>query len=218
MTQFTFQQHKIISIVAGGWSVRGEGWDTNNLPGHVIGINDAGILAKCNSIVSMDRLWTQGRKEKLETLQRRLYVRESVIRQTWKIKDGETIPHWVRPFKCDHTSMNISEDRERLDGTNSGMCGINLAFHRARSRPTSAVFLFGFDMRRGPNGEAHWYDDYEWSAGKGTVGSKFSSWAGQFSGIKKKFESINVQLINASKWSLIDSLPRLQLDQLELAA
>jgi hypothetical protein len=54
-----------------------------------------------------------------------------------------------------------------LNGTNSGLCGFNLAY---QMRPKQ-ILLFGFDMKRGPNGEAHWFPDYPWAKPGGATTS-----------------------------------------------
>lgn len=55
--------HKRIIILGSGWSVKAQGVDVDALKnyGRVIGVNDSGILANCNAVMSMDRLWMENR-------------------------------------------------------------------------------------------------------------------------------------------------------------
>jgi hypothetical protein len=61
----------------------------------------------------------------------------------------------VHVFECDHTTTEFSENQsEKLNGTSSGTCGLNLGLPDA-SRMT--LYMFGFDMCRSPKGEAYWH-------------------------------------------------------------
>lgn len=155
-----------VSVLAGGWSARG--YDLQRLPGHVIGVNDAGILARCDTVVSMDRLWTENRWSQLKALIRPSWIRAAALKNIppqW--------PDWLNRFDCDHTSAVMSDAPAVLNGTNSGLCAVNLAY---QLRP-EVLRLYGMDLARGPNGERHWYPDYPWQApGKGTGAGTFVAW------------------------------------------
>lgn len=157
-----------VSILAGGWSARA--YDVQRLPGHVIGVNEAGILARCDAIVSMDRLWTESRWAQLQALARPAWIRAAALK-----KIPPHWPHWLRRFECDHTSAVMSDDPAVLNGTNSGLCAVNLAF---QLRPR-VLRLYGMDLSNGPNGERHWWPDYDFKpAGKGTSDGSFRAWRG----------------------------------------
>jgi hypothetical protein len=133
---------EIVSIVAGGWSVGAV--DLARIPGTIIGINDAALhLPRCDIAVSMDRLWTEYRYEALRAMMKPAHIRRSALQ-----KRPDKWP-WLNSFECDHTTAGLSDQRGVLNGTNSGHCGFNLAY---QMRPKQ-ILLFGFDMKRGPNGE-----------------------------------------------------------------
>lgn len=67
----------IVSIIAGGWSLKG--LQLHNAPGHVIGVNEAGVLLDVDQIVSMDRLWTEHRWEKLRRLGKQTWLRRNCL-------------------------------------------------------------------------------------------------------------------------------------------
>jgi hypothetical protein len=154
-----------ISVVAGGWSV--SQIELARIPGTIIAINDSAIhLPRFDIVVSMDRLWTEYRWAELRRLQRPAHIRRAAM----KSMPGEKWP-WLRLFDCDHTSPVFTDQVGVLNGTNSGLCGFNLAY---QMRPRK-ILLFGFDMKRGPNGEAHWFPDYPWAKPGGATTSTAST-------------------------------------------
>lgn len=163
-------QPDIVSVVAGGWSV--SQIDLKRISGTIIAINDSAIhLPRFDFVVSMDRLWTEHRYGWLREKQKPARIRRSAL---------QNLPDkwpWLSSFECDHTSAEFSDQPGVLNGTNSGLCGFNLAYQR---RPKQ-ILLFGFDMKRGPCGEAYWYPPYSWVGAKGaTSGGKYGAWSKQF--------------------------------------
>jgi hypothetical protein len=161
---------RIISVVAGGWSVSQV--DQLQIPGTIIAVNDSAIhLPRCDLIVSMDRLWAEYRFPELRKMMKPAHIRRAAlanIRDKWP---------WLNSFECDHTSTRFSSQRGVLNGTNSGLCGFNLAW---QMRPEK-ILLFGFDMQRGPNGEPYWHPPYPWSEKGATKNGKYAEWSKQFS-------------------------------------
>lgn len=158
-------RHAEISILAGGWSATR--FDVNALPGFVIGVNESGVLARCDAVVSMDRLWTENRWARLNELVLPTWIRRAAM------KNIHHRPFWVTVFENDHTSAQMSDQRGVLNGTNSGLCAVNLAY---QMRP-ALIRLYGMDLANGPNRERHWHPDYEFkTAGKGTSDGTFRNW------------------------------------------
>lgn len=191
----------IVSVVAGGWSFRGDGWfeKADKLPGTVIGVNDAGTrLLRCDEIVSMDRLWTEGRWSMMQKLQRPAYIRQDALK---KIPEAERVQPWLHPFKCDFRSWAFSDKPDTINGTNSGTCGVG----RSEQHKPDEVYLFAFDMQPGPNNEAHWYPQYEWQP---KVNGRKLDWAAQFKEIAAEFAARGIKVYNASSRSLITAFPK----------
>lgn len=180
---------EIISVVAGGASVRAI--DLAKIPGTIIAINDAVIhLPRFDIVVSMDRLWTEYRYDWMRKQQKPAVIRRSAL---------QNLPHkwpWLASFECDHTSSHFSDQRGVLNGTNSGLCGFNLAY---QERP-SQILLFGFDMKRGPNGEPYWFPPYPWSDKGATSNGKYATWSKQFAAAKASCDAagIDVRLVGDS--------------------
>lgn len=171
----------MVTVLAGGWSARDH---LDNLEGYVIGVNDAALLAPCHAAVSMDRLWTEHRWTQLSV---RMGV-EAWIRKA-ALKNVGRRPAWLTPFDCDHASTEFAEQAGVLNGTHSGFCALNLAYQLRPAR----VILVGFDMGKGPQGQAHWYPDYPWAKpGGGTGAGRFAEWAGQFEGAAARFKAAGI--------------------------
>lgn len=201
-----------ISVLAGGWSAAGI--NRANLPGVVIGVNDSMIHAPCDIGVSMDRLWTEHRWQSLKTatLVERIGGRD--LREVWIrarpclmniAKDDR--PDWLREFACDWTTAVFSETPGTLNGTNSGVCALNLAWQMQPRR----VLMFGFDMNRNPKtGRAYWFPDYEWAKpGGGTSNGRYATWAREFGDIARAFRRRRIEVLNCSTTSAITVFPKM---------
>jgi hypothetical protein len=161
---------KAITIIAGGWSA--SQFNLEHLPGMVIAVNDAALYApRVDVIVSMDRMWAEGRFKQVSLFGKPLWLRrKTLVNIDWRIHEC------VTPFENDHLALRLSDEPGRLDGGHSGFCALNLAYHL---RPRD-LYLVGFDMMLGPKGERHWFPDYPWKDGGGSKAGKLLDWAGQF--------------------------------------
>lgn len=192
-----------VTVVAGGWSVRE--LNLERLPGLVIGVNDSGLLLpRCDIALSMDRTWSEHRA--LLLAERRQYT---MLRRS-AIKNVTAWPE-LGVFECDHTSGVMSDEEGVLNGGNSGICALNLAYQMRPKR----IFLCGFDMSRGPNGECYWYADYAWSPGGATSNTRYAEWAKQFDTAAEAFEKIGTAVFNATPSKAIKVFPRITPKQLE---
>jgi hypothetical protein len=173
----------IISVVAGGWSV--STIDLLRIPGTIIGVNDSAIrLPRCDLIVSMDRKWAEYRFVSMRLMMKPSHIRRSALQKLpgkWP---------WLNSFECDHTSVEFSDQPGVLNGTNSGLCAFNLAW---QMRPEK-ILLFGFDMKRGPAGEAYWYKPYPWSEKGATSSGKYAAWSKQFSRAAKQCAAAGIDV------------------------
>lgn len=157
----------MVTVLAGGWSAKPY---LDRLPGLVIGVNDAALRVRCDMAVSMDRLWTEHRWEEIVATAKPAHIRRAALQNI------SARPDWLSVFECDHTSTKLSDTPGRLNGTHSGLCALNLAYQLRPER----VVLAGFDMGKGPTGEAHWYPPYPWAPQGATSTGKFKAWASQF--------------------------------------
>jgi hypothetical protein len=143
----------------------------------VIGVNESSVLVQCDVAVTMDRLWSEHRWHRYFTTRAgELWIRRGAD------KALPTHPR-RRQFECDHESWRMSDEPGVLNGTNSGMCGLNYAFQLKPQR----LYLFGFDMQRGPKGQPYWHKPYEWRQKGATKPGTYRSWTPQFECIAQQF-------------------------------
>lgn len=131
-----------VTVLAGGWSA--SQFDLAKLPGTVIAVNDSAVYApRWDICISMDRLWSENRFDWMRKQKKPIWLRRSTI------KNFEQLEH-MTAFDNDHVSTILSDEEYLLNGTHSGFCALNLAY---QMRPRD-IYLVGFDMTRGPRGEA----------------------------------------------------------------
>ena len=185
----------MVSVVSGGWSVKGDAWDLSEIPGFIIAVNDAALyLPRVNAVVSMDRLWTENRWEWMCEARYESHIRVAALKNVL----GRDLS-WLHPFQCDYTRFEFSTEQHVLNGTNSGLCAFNAAFKLMPDQ----LFLYGFDMRLGPNGEQHWYPDYSWKSGHSTKPGKLKEWASEFHVAARQCKEAGIKVWNMSTRSLI---------------
>jgi hypothetical protein len=138
----------------------------------------------------MDRLWHENRWPWIEEQTKPVFLR----RQSVKNVDCSTAPA-VSLFDGNHVSTTLSDSIGQLHGTHSGFCALNLAY---QMRPT-ALYLIGFDMARGPRGEAHWFPQYPWviKAHATSIG-RFDEWARQFDTAAQQLLDAGISVFIAS--------------------
>lgn len=159
------QSYERISILAGGFSA-GK-YNVHNLPGTVIGVNDAIVYGRCDICVSMDRLWFEGRWTHMVRNPLPTWTRMATLKQKYMWPT----PSWMTIVECDYKSSNMSDNPNVLNGTNSGLFALNLAY---QFKPT-CIELYGMDGSIGPKGQGHWYKDYSWHKKNTSIG-KLQEW------------------------------------------
>jgi hypothetical protein len=192
-----------ISVIASGWSLADIPFD--RIPGLKVGVNDSAWRAQADLGVTMDRLFFEGRFNQLEhafspSTRRVMYYRAGID------KAGRAPGGWVR-FDCDNESTEMSLEwapRCRLNGLNSGICAINLAYRIAKNQALDRVILWGFDMCRSPDGRAYYHEPYPWAPTPATKPGKYAAWASSaFHKIAAQFVAAKIELLNASPPSAI---------------
>lgn len=194
-----------IVVIAGGWSLSDYSEDDlceRLMTATSIGVNDSSLLIPCNHAVSMDRLWTEGRWPEIVRRYENdhIWIRKGVVKNM-------PLPDDVNQFQHEHVPSGapiMTMRRGRLNGSNSGTCAVNLAYSMAGSG--ERVFLLGFDMCDGPNGEKHWYPPYPWRPNGATKKGSFTQWAREFEQIQRDFEARAIELINVNHRSQIKCL------------
>jgi hypothetical protein len=196
--------HDTITVIASGWSAGSERKPPKGI-GHIIGVNDAGLIAGCDDLVSMDRLYVEHRWPQIKARAELAWLRRSALKN---ISDR---PAWLKVFDNDHTSTEPSTEYGRLNGTSSGMCALNLALMALPKR----IVLIGFDMNRSPDGRAYWHAPYEWTKAEGaTSGGKYKAWAGQFGAFAAGCRDVGIEVLNTSLTSAITAFPKMALEKL----
>lgn len=198
-----------ISIVGGGWSV--SQIDLAKIPRPVIGVNESGLLTpNVNYIVTMDRLWTENRWVQLLTMQHiQFWVRRSAV------KNIDTNLHSnCHTFECDHR-MCIPDmhDPNRLNGSNSGACAINLAM---KLKP-KCIWLFGFDLSRGPQNEPYWHAPYEWRPEGATKIGKYYQWANDMKAIASVAKVHDIKILTITNSVMTPYFLRLSIPEFRMA-
>jgi hypothetical protein len=192
-------QHDVVSVVGGGYSFKAIDRDT--IPGKIIAVNDAAVhLERYDYALSMDRLWVENRMPQLVERARPAYLRRAAV------KHVNTSHAWCHVFENDYETVRFSRTPDRLNGTNSGACALNLAY----IMKPKELYLFGFDMCKGPNEEPYWYAPYPWAAPQGaTKPGKYKSWVEEFDEIAAQFASIGTRVVNVSSRSRIKQFVRI---------
>ena len=183
---------RTVIVIAGGYSVREYFARDLRDRGFVIGVNDSCISAACDVGLTMDRLWMENRLLLVRTKQITMYVRDSAAKN---IRD-----YPMSIFTNDNKATVMSCDPTVLNGTNSGMCALNLAFQLDPAR----VYLLGFDMTVGPKGEHYWYPDYPWATPKA---GKLRTWAKQYDQIAQQFKDMKIPVFNVNHRTALKAFP-----------
>lgn len=172
----------------------------------VVGVNDAAVHAKVDVALSMDRLWTEARWRNVTDRDVHLVARMAALKNV-------PLHYRITPFACDHKSTTMSTEQIKtgfvLNGTNSGMCAMNYAFH---VKPRN-VWLLGFDMQRVEGEPAHWYPDYEWNAG-GTKPGNLRDWSKDFDHVGEQFAKADIRVHVVGKRSALNKkhFPQISFD------
>jgi len=191
----------IATILAGGFSASRV--DLRRLPGTVIAVNDSMLYApKWDIGVSMDRLWSENRWGiVIEKTTKPIWLRTGTLKNV-----RATDCDHVMQYENDHTSTTLSEDPRVLNGTHSGFCALNLAYHL---RP-SELYLVGFDMQLGPRGERHWHPDYPWKSGGGSGPAKLFEWSTQIKTAIEQLSKAQIATFVVSRDSTIRGFKRVE--------
>jgi hypothetical protein len=88
-------------------------------------------------------------------------------------------------------------------GQNSGYQAVNLAVHLGATK----IILLGFDMWRGPSGEANWFGKHPLH-----VASPYPVFLQLFATIAEPLKAAGVEVINASRFTVLSTFPRMALE------
>lgn len=202
-----------ITVIGGGWSAGTLAKPPVGI-GHVIGVNDAFLRARCDIGVTMDRLWMENRwldvKARIGAAPRSFWARQAAL------KNVTERPAWLVPFGCDHFATAPSFEAGMLNGTSSGMCAINLALAGAIDGGLRRIVLIGFDMNRSPDGRAYWFGSgYPWAKdGGATTGGKYKAWSSGFGQLAAEAKRRRIEIINTSLTSDIPNFVKAPLESL----
>lgn len=190
-------------IVGGGWSVSQYRLLDFTRFGTVVAVNEAAVLIPCDVAITMDRLWAEHRARQYFILNKgELWVRKGA--------DKHLVQHpRLRQFDCCDRSVVMSDEPNVFNGTNSGTVALNYAYQQ---RP-SQIYLFGFDMQKGPNDEPYWYPPYEWAPEGATKPRKYDTWAKEFASVAKQFSQRDISIKNVNHRSKIAAFAQISYQQ-----
>lgn len=177
-----------VCIIGGGYSAAKYNVDSRRLPGYVIGVNDAAIYGSVSACCSMDRLWMEARWQRLLDRPLPTWTRMATLKQKYQWPT----PEWMTIVNCDYKSAVMSDEPGTLNGTNSGLFAVNLAY---QLHP-GVLELYGLDGSLGPHGEKHWYRDYSWRkpTDKGTAPSTYNKWERDLSNAIKQCRAAGIDV------------------------
>lgn len=194
-------------VVAGGWSAgQYPRLDDLYTMGEVIGVNDSAIETNVHTAFTMDRKWFENRWEKLHQCD------EVWVRRKCDCNVPQDRKFW-RTFE--HLNVNYPSDQEGiLHGGNSGTCAINLAMQTMYEG--DRLFLFGFDMQAGPNGEPYWYKPYAWAIKSGaSQRGTAREWIEQLRGFDDYAREHQLAIYNVTCRSALNCFQRIDFEQFE---
>lgn len=167
-----------------------------------VGVNDAAYYMRTTYAVTMDRVWLENRYE-LVNLTSNIWYRECIAKN---LKPG---PRHIA-FKNNNRPGAMSDDPLTLNGQDSATCALNFAYHFDEVK---TIYLIGYDMQRGPNDEAHWWDDYPWNRLGPKPARMADEWAPGFGAAAEQFKAKGVEVFNVNSRSLITAFPIISYDE-----
>lgn len=202
--------NQTVIILAGGPSVAEYNISDLHKRGYVIGINDAAYHEKTHAVLSMDRLWFENRFDWLvDNPDLHKFIRRSILR-----KETEARLHEIKNlnlFDCDYESTKMLKETGTLNGTSSGMCGLNLGYQIG----PRTLYLLGYDVCKSPDGKPYWYPEYTWAKRKGgdTGDGTYRKWAKQFDACQLGFIHSGIKIRNVNHRSAIAAFPKISYDE-----
>jgi hypothetical protein len=212
----------LVSVVAGGWSFGVV--DHKKIPGVIVAVNGAAEHLRCpiiDDVVTMDRLFFEYYWSLMldfdtaSAMEPDIWVRNHAAKRMDRdLLNRAQDEGWLHVFRNDNSGRaTMSDDPDVLNGSNSGMCALNLAYQMKPKR----LYLFGFDMCLSPRGEAYWYKHYFWARPSGAGASQLAKWANEFTRVAAQFRDAGIEVINVSPASKIKCWPRVSAQDLGFA-
>ena len=186
-----------VFIIGGGPSIKDLDLDKLLAGFKVLGINDGYKYECCDACFFGDTVWWSHHCDELKSFRGEIYSTSGV--------HDPTIRH------LDLTPVGFTDDKTKLAwNSNSGMAGINLAAHLGAKR----IFLLGFDMRFGDDGQPNWHPNIRkvnQNTYKGMLNRELQM-VKQMKNLFPELECINVEVVK--DWSMMKHLPKVLLDDL----
>jgi hypothetical protein len=193
-------------VIGGGSTVAGYPHRYLTHQAHVYGINDAALWTDVHTCITMDRLWFENRWPYLKAKQvMDIWIREGCDKNV-KVHHGKVFKH----LRTDY----LQKDEGTLAGSNSGACALNLAYQH--SKRGDNIYLLGFDMCKGPNGEPYWYPPYPWTQPAGaTKPGHFRDWVVELSRFHAQLLVEGINVYNVTHRSELSVFPKISFDQMK---
>ena len=96
------------------------------------------------------------------------------------------------------------------NGRNSGYQALHLAVHLGAKR----IVLLGYDMRKGPKGEGHWFGEHVDETGRERKEAPITveRWAKSFDTLVEPLAERGIKVLNATAGSAITCFPKISLE------
>ena len=166
-----------VYVIGGGPSL--EGFNFEVLDGYTVGANKSAIVAKTDTMFSLD--WKFGFESHEEILEYPGEVYFAVMSK------HETKYNPKITYLKSNREGSMSTDPKMIIGLNSGYGALNIAILKGAKK----INLLGFDMQLGA--KKHFHGGYKWD---GSKGASYNAWARRFKTAKAKIEELEIDVTN----------------------
>lgn len=193
-----------VILLASGPSVQEYNLRDLDQRGNLIALNGAALYVKPAAALTMDRLVAEfccpiWRNQGVPSV----WIRRGITQNF----DPRTLSQYMQFEHDGNDPTHMTPIHGRLNGSNSGSCGMNLAYQLHPKR----VFLLGYDMQRGdiPLNLPYWHPPYAWNTSGAAKNRKLAEWSREFDAIAKQFVKAGIEVFNVNHRSLIESFTRI---------
>lgn len=126
-----------------------------------------------------------------------------------RVAEKDPMVRWVADAGWNEKQGTVGLDKRPthlVNGRNSGYQALHLAVHLGATR----IVLLGYDMKPGPNGEAHWFGEHTDEIGQTVVTgpNTIRAWARNFETLVAPLAARGVAVVNATPGSAITCFPK----------
>lgn len=180
-----YLEGETVIVIGGGPSLVDFDFDT--LEGfNMIGANDAGLLTKAQTIITLDRNYYRNRLKEMVKK-----AREG--RMVYAALPTDLPPDTKFPDEIVHLQFKrgrgLAQNPEMIYGLNSGFAALNVAYLSG----AKDIRLIGFDFKFNPD-QPHWHKEYSWFTQKND--RQIQRWAKDFELTLPQLEAAGARVTN----------------------